>query len=81
MLHKLRRRYAGLDPGLARTEGMLFKFGSGTGSNLSAIRSSKEGLTGGGQATGPLSFMRGFDAFAGLSAVVVRRAALRKWSF
>ncbi|MEC8023775.1 MAG: vitamin B12-dependent ribonucleotide reductase, partial [Myxococcota bacterium] len=63
--------------GLARTEGMLFKFGSGTGSNLSAIRSSKEGLTGGGEATGPLSFMRGFDAFAGAirSGGKTRRAA------
>ena len=51
---------------LARTEGMLFKFGSGTGSNLSAIRSSKELLAGGGTASGPVSFMKGFDAFAGV---------------
>jgi ribonucleoside-diphosphate reductase alpha chain len=49
---------------LAKTEGMLFKFGSGTGSNLSAIRSSKEVLAGGGTASGPVSFMKGFDAFA-----------------
>ena len=40
---------------LARTEGMLFKFGSGTGSNLSPIRSSKEVLAGGGTASGPVS--------------------------
>ena len=52
--------------GLARTEGMLFKCGSGTGSNLSSIRSSRERLAGGGTASGPVSFMRGFDAFAGV---------------
>ncbi len=52
--------------GLAKTEGMLFKFGSGTGSNLSSIRSSKEPLAGGGTASGPVSFMRGYDAFAGV---------------
>src|SRR5947209_19243868 len=48
---------------LARTEGMLFKFGSGTGTNLSPIRSSKELLAGGGTASGPVSFMKGYDAF------------------
>src|SRR6186713_3066685 len=53
--------------GLAKTEGMLFKFGSGTGSNLSAIRSSREFLAGGGTASGPVSFMKGFDAFACVS--------------
>ncbi|HEX8822061.1 MAG TPA: vitamin B12-dependent ribonucleotide reductase, partial [Archangium sp.] len=52
--------------GLAKTEGMLFKYGSGTGSNLSTIRSSKELLAGGGTASGPVSFMKGFDAFAGV---------------
>src|SRR5438105_935399 len=52
--------------GLAKTEGMLFKYGSGTGTNLSPIRSSKELLHGGGTASGPVSFMRGFDAFAGV---------------
>src|SRR5215831_16938518 len=51
---------------LARTEGMLFKFGSGTGTNLSPIRSSKELLAGGGTASGPVSFMKGYDAFAGV---------------
>jgi ribonucleoside-diphosphate reductase alpha chain len=63
--------------GLAKTEGMLFKFGSGTGSNLSAIRSSKEILAGGGTASGPVSFMKGFDAFAGVikSGGKTRRAA------
>jgi ribonucleoside-diphosphate reductase alpha chain len=63
--------------GLAKTEGMLFKFGSGTGSNLSRIRSSKEPLAGGGTASGPVSFMRGYDAFAGVikSGGKTRRAA------
>jgi ribonucleoside-diphosphate reductase alpha chain len=51
---------------LAKTEGMLFKYGSGTGSNLSSIRSAKELLAGGGTASGPVSFMKGFDAFAGV---------------
>jgi len=63
--------------GLARTEGMLFKYGSGTGSNLSVIRSSREPLAGGGTASGPVSFMRGYDAFAGVikSGGKTRRAA------
>jgi len=62
---------------LAHTEGMLFKYGSGTGSNLSRIRSSREQLSGGGEASGPVSFMRGFDAFAGVikSGGKTRRAA------
>jgi ribonucleoside-diphosphate reductase alpha chain len=62
---------------LAKTEGMLFKYGSGTGSNLSAIRSSREVLAGGGTASGPVSFMKGFDAFAGVikSGGKTRRAA------
>jgi ribonucleoside-diphosphate reductase alpha chain len=51
--------------GLAKTEGMLFKYGSGTGTNFSTIRSSREPLQGGGTASGPISFMRGFDQFAG----------------
>src|SRR2546421_5602020 len=42
---------------LAKTEGMLFKFGSGTGTNLSPIRGSREPLGGGGTASGPISFM------------------------
>ena len=56
---------------------MLFKYGSGAGSNLSKIRSSKEILSGGGEASGPVSFMRGFDAFAGVikSGGKTRRAA------
>ena len=63
--------------GLAKTEGMLFKYGSGTGSNLSSLRSSREFLNGGGTASGPVSFMRGFDAFAGAikSGGKTRRAA------
>jgi ribonucleoside-diphosphate reductase alpha chain len=62
---------------LAKTEGMLFKWGSGTGTNLSPLRSSNETLSGGGTASGPLSFMRGFDAFAGVikSGGKTRRAA------
>jgi ribonucleoside-diphosphate reductase alpha chain len=56
---------------------MLFKWGSGTGTNLSSLRGSMELLSGGGQASGPLSFMRGFDAFAGVikSGGKTRRAA------
>ncbi len=62
---------------LAKTEGMLFKWGSGTGTNLSPLRSSTEALSGGGTASGPLSFMKGFDAFAGVikSGGKTRRAA------
>jgi ribonucleoside-diphosphate reductase alpha chain len=62
---------------LAKTEGMLFKYGSGTGSNLSQIRSSRELLAGGGTASGPVSFMKGYDAFAGVikSGGKTRRAA------
>jgi ribonucleoside-diphosphate reductase alpha chain len=62
---------------LAKTEGMLFKHGSGTGSNLSSLRSSREPLAGGGTASGPVSFMKGFDAFAGVikSGGKTRRAA------
>jgi ribonucleoside-diphosphate reductase alpha chain len=62
---------------LAKTEAMLFKFGSGAGVNLSTIRGSKERLSKGGIASGPVSFMRGFDAFAGVvkSGGTTRRAA------
>ena len=62
---------------LAKTEGMLFKYGSGTGSNLSPIRSSRETLSRGGIASGPVSFMKGYDAFAGVikSGGGMRRAA------
>src|SRR5438034_454477 len=62
---------------LAKTEGMLFKWGSGTGTNLSPLRGSTETLAGGGTASGPLSFMKGFDAFAGVikSGGKTRRAA------
>src|SRR4029078_12147161 len=62
---------------LAKTEAMLFKFGSGAGSNLSTIRSSKEMMAGGGTASGPVSFMKGYDAFAGVvkSGGKTRRAA------
>jgi ribonucleoside-diphosphate reductase alpha chain len=62
---------------LAKTEGMLFKWGSGTGTNLSPLREEGGGLAGGGTASGPLSFMKGFDAFAGVikSGGKTRRAA------
>jgi ribonucleoside-diphosphate reductase alpha chain len=62
---------------LAKTEGMLFKYGSGTGTNLSPLRSSRELLAGGGTASGPVSFMKGYDAFAGVikSGGKTRRAA------
>jgi ribonucleoside-diphosphate reductase alpha chain len=62
---------------LAKTEAMLFKFGSGAGSNLSPLRSSKERMSGGGIASGPVSFMKGYDAFAGVikSGGKTRRAA------
>src|SRR5881409_3430086 len=62
---------------LAQTEGMLFKYGSGTGSNLSSLRSSREHLSTGGKASGPVSFMKGFDAFEGVikSGGRTRRAA------
>ncbi|MCP4603953.1 MAG: vitamin B12-dependent ribonucleotide reductase [Proteobacteria bacterium] len=51
---------------LATTEAMLFKGGSGSGTNFSSLRSSKERLSSGGWASGPVSFMRGYDAFAGV---------------
>ena len=62
---------------LAKTEAMIFKGGSGSGVNLSRIRSSKENLSVGGVASGPVSFMRGFDSFAGAikSGGATRRAA------
>ena len=62
---------------LAKTEGMLFKWGSGTGTNFSTLRAGHEALSGGGIASGPLSFMKGFDAFAGVikSGGKTRRAA------
>src|SRR5580704_6885883 len=62
---------------LAKTEGMLFKWGSGTGTNLSTLREEDGLLSGGGRASGPLSFMKGFDAFAGVikSGGKTRRAA------
>ena len=62
---------------LAKTEGLLFKWGSGTGTNFSSLRSSREHIAGGGTASGPVSFMKGFDAFAGVikSGGRTRRAA------
>jgi ribonucleoside-diphosphate reductase alpha chain len=60
-----------------RKEGIIFKGGSGSGVNLSKIRSSKERLAGGGTASGPVSFMRAADASAGVikSGGKTRRAA------
>ncbi|MGH2498773.1 MAG: LAGLIDADG family homing endonuclease, partial [Candidatus Limnocylindria bacterium] len=60
-----------------RNEGIIFKGGSGSGANLSALRSSKEHLSGGGLASGPVSFMRGADSVAGSikSGGTTRRAA------
>jgi ribonucleoside-diphosphate reductase alpha chain len=60
-----------------REEGIIFKGGSGSGTNLSKIRSSAELLNGGGTASGPVSFMRGADASAGTikSGGKTRRAA------
>ena len=62
---------------LAKTEGLIFKWGSGAGVNLSRLRGSMEQLSGGGVASGPVSFMKGFDAFAGVikSGGKTRRAA------
>lgn len=62
---------------LQETETVIFKQGSGSGVNLSVLRSSKERLSGGGIASGPVSFMRGFDAWAGIvkSGGGTRRAA------
>jgi ribonucleoside-diphosphate reductase alpha chain len=63
---------------LTVTEGMLFKYGSGTGTNLSVLRSSREKLAhSSGFSSGPVSFMRGYDAFAGVikSGGKTRRAA------
>ena len=62
---------------LARSEAMLFKFGSGTGTDLSTLRSSREKLSGGGRPSGPLSFLKVFDAIGGVvkSGGKTRRAA------
>jgi ribonucleoside-diphosphate reductase alpha chain len=62
---------------LAKTEGLIFKDGSGSGVNLSRLRGSHEQIKGGGTASGPVSFMQGYDAFANviLSGGRTRRAA------
>ena len=62
---------------LYKTEGMLFKDGSGSGHNLSPLRSSKEPLSAGGRSSGPIAFMKGLDASAGSikSGGSTRRAA------
>jgi len=62
---------------LAASEAMLFKHGSGTGTDLSTLRSSKEKLSGGGKPSGPLSFMRVYDQIAAVikSGGKTRRAA------
>ena len=62
---------------LASSEAMLFKFGSGTGTDLSTLRSQRERLSGGGRPSGPLSFMRVYDQIAAVvkSGGKTRRAA------
>jgi len=62
---------------LAKSEAMLFKHGSGTGTDLSTLRSSREKLSGGGKPSGPLSFMKVFDQIAAVikSGGKTRRAA------
>ncbi|NBD39044.1 MAG: vitamin B12-dependent ribonucleotide reductase, partial [Verrucomicrobia bacterium] len=71
--------------GLAEAEAMLFKFGSGSGTDLSSIRSTREKLSGGGRPSGPLSFLAVYDSVAGVvkSGGKTRRAAkmntLKDW--
>jgi ribonucleoside-diphosphate reductase alpha chain len=62
---------------LARSEAMLFKFGSGTGTDLSTLRSQREKMSGGGKPSGPLSFLKVYDAIASVvkSGGKTRRAA------
>src|SRR3979411_1319979 len=70
---------------LATSEAMLFKYGSGTGSDLSTLRSTREKLSGGGRPSGPLSFLKVYDQVANVvkSGGKTRRAAkmntLRDW--
>jgi ribonucleoside-diphosphate reductase alpha chain len=70
---------------LARSEAMLFKFGSGTGSDLTTIRSTREKMSGGGRPSGPLSFLKVYDQIANVvkSGGKTRRAAkmntLKDW--
>ena len=70
---------------LAKSEAMLFKFGSGTGTDLTPLRSSREKLSGGGRPSGPLSFLQVYDRVAAIvkSGGKTRRAAkmntLRDW--
>ena len=58
---------------LARSEAMLFKFGSGTGTDISTLRSHRERLSGGGRPSGPLSFMRVYDQIARWSKAGAKR--------
>ena len=62
---------------LARSEAMLFKFGSGTGTDLSTVRSERESMSGGGHPSGPLSFLKVYDSIASVvkSGGKTRRAA------
>src|SRR5438876_10197113 len=70
---------------LAMSEAMLFKYGSGTGTDLSTLRSTKEKLSGGGKLSGPLSFLKVYDQVANVvkSGGKTRRAAkihtLKDW--
>ena len=65
---------------LAYSEAMLFKYGSGTGTDLSPIRSSREKLSGGGRPSGPMSFLKVYDQVANVvkSGGKTRRAAKMK---
>ncbi len=62
-------------------EGLIFRGGSGSGINLSKIRSSKEQLSKGGYASGPVSFMRGADSWAGTIKSGARRVVRPRWSY
>jgi ribonucleoside-diphosphate reductase alpha chain len=70
---------------LATSEAMLFKYGSGTGTDLSSLRSTREKLSGGGKPSGPLSFLKVYDQIANVvkSGGKTRRAAkmntLKDW--
>jgi ribonucleoside-diphosphate reductase alpha chain len=77
LLHQLGRRLAGIHPDPGQDRGHALQVGLGHGNQSVSIRGSKELLSGGGEASGPLSFMRGFDAFAGVikSGGKTRRAA------
>ena len=65
---------------LAKNEAFLFKFGSGTGSNFSAIRSKYEKLSSGGTSSGLMAFLEVLDRAAGSMSLAARLGAPRRWS-